>query len=101
MLFLSRWQVAWSSSGELREQYSDARALGASGKINTTLPANFTTSLRRHYYGAVSYIDFQVGKVLSALKANGQEGNTITALCTCARVCRFARGCYCFQLLLP
>eukprot|EP00037_Helgoeca_nana_P016342 m.153861 g.153861 ORF g.153861 m.153861 type:complete len:698 (+) comp23475_c0_seq2:76-2169(+) len=72
--------VAWSSSGELREQYSDARALGATGAVNTTLPANFTVALRRHYYGAVSYLDYQVGRVLTALSENNQEENTIVAL---------------------
>jgi hypothetical protein len=74
-------QVAWSSSGELRGQYSDARALHASGAINNTgIPNNFTQALRRHYYGAVSYIDYQVGRVLTALSDNGQRDNTVVAL---------------------
>ena len=43
--------VAWSHSGELLGQYSDARALHASGAINSTLPVNYTKGLRQHYYG--------------------------------------------------
>jgi hypothetical protein len=64
--------VAWSNSGELN-QYSDVRATHASGAINVTRPTNWTRELRRHYYGAVSYLDHNVGRVLSALKDNGQD----------------------------
>ena len=81
--------VAWSNSGELRSQYSDARALNSSGRINSTLPPDFTRALRRHYYGAVSYLDHNVGRVLAALKDQGQEDDTIAVLwgdhgCDCA-----------------
>ena len=72
--------VAWSNSGELRGQYSDARALHSTGAINSTLPPAFTTELRRHYYGAVSYLDYQVGRVLDALNATGQQDNTVRVL---------------------
>ena len=71
--------VAWSNSGELN-QYSDVRAMHASGAINVTRPTNWTIELRRHYYGAVSYLDHNVGRVLSALKDNGQEEDAIIAL---------------------
>ena len=70
--------VAWSHSGELN-QYSDVRAIGASGAINGSRPANWTTELRRHYYGAVSYLDHNVGRVLTALKHNDQEDNAVVA----------------------
>ena len=43
--------VAWSHSGELLGQYSDARALHASGAINSTLPEKYAKGLRQHYYG--------------------------------------------------
>ena len=72
--------VAWSNYDELRGQYSDARALHSSGAINSTLPAAFTRSLRKHYYGAVSYLDSNVGKVLDALVASGQDENTVKIL---------------------
>ena len=71
--------VAWSSSGELR-QYSDARSLPWHGVLNTTTPDNFTRALRRHYYGAVSFIDHQIGRVLAALMGNGQQDGTVVAL---------------------
>ena len=70
--------VAWSHSGELN-QYSDVREIGASGAINGSRPANWTTELRRHYYGAVSYLDHNVGRVLNALKHNDQEDNAVVA----------------------
>ena len=70
--------VAWSNSGELN-QYSDVRAMHASGAINATRPTNWTRELRRHYYGAVSYLDHNVGRVLGALKDNGQEEDAIVA----------------------
>ena len=71
--------VAWSSSDELR-QYSDVRALPWRGAVGTKAPGNWTVGLRRHYYGAVSYVDHQVGRVLGALKSNGQERDTVVAL---------------------
>eukprot|EP00729_Bicosta_minor_P023523 gene23522-21463_t len=43
-------RVAWSHSGELLGQYSDARALHASGAINSTLPEKYAKGLRQHYY---------------------------------------------------
>lgn len=70
--------VAWSNSGELN-QYSDVRAMHASGAINVTRPTNWTRELRRHYYGAVSYLDHNVGRVLGALKDNGQAEDAIVA----------------------
>jgi membrane-anchored protein YejM (alkaline phosphatase superfamily) len=51
----------------------------ASGAINATRPANWTRELRRHYYGAVSYLDHNLGRVLTALKENGQEEDAIVA----------------------
>ena len=71
--------VAWSSSTELK-QYSDARALAWHGAVNTSTPANFTRALRRHYYGAVSFVDHQIGRVLDALKSNGLQDSTVVVL---------------------
>ena len=71
--------VAWSSSDELN-QYSDVRAMHASGAINVTRPANWTRELRRHYSGAVSYLDHNVGRVLTALKENKQEEDAIVCV---------------------
>ena len=77
--------VAWSSYGELLGQYSDARLLKpldgkARGSINSTLPPAYVKSLRQHYYGAVSYVDSQLGRVLSAVKESGFEDETAVAV---------------------
>lgn len=71
--------VAWSASSEIK-QYSDARALPWHGAVNTSTPANFTRALRRHYYGAVSFVDHQVGRVLAALQRNGLQDSTVVVL---------------------
>ena len=70
--------VAWSSSGELN-QYSDVRAMHASGAINHTRPTAWVREFRRHYYAAVSYLDHNVGRVLAALEANSQQDDTVVA----------------------
>jgi len=77
--------VAWSSYGELLGQYSDARLLKplagkARGSINSTLPPAYVRSLRQQYYGAVSYVDSQLGRVLSAVKETGFEDKTAVAV---------------------
>ena len=36
--------------------------------------------MRRHYYASVSYVDAQVGKILTALEKSGQKENTIIIL---------------------
>lgn len=71
-------QVAWSASGELN-QYSDVRAMHASGAINHTRPAAWVREFRRHYYAAVSYLDHNVGRVLTALEENSQKDDTVVA----------------------
>ncbi len=61
-----------TSFGELR-QYSDTPESG---------PVNDETARRliHGYYAATSYMDAQLGKVLDALDASGQAGNTIIVL---------------------
>ena len=51
---------ALTSCGALGAQ-ALARALAWHGAINTSTPATFTRALRQHYYGAVSFIDEQIG----------------------------------------
>lgn len=58
--------------GELR-QYSD---MPKTGPIDETM----TRRLIHGYYAATSYMDAQVGKVLEALEASGQAGNTLVLL---------------------
>ena len=61
-------RVAWQSYGETRG-YSDIAALHATGAPNTTLPDNVVKYLRRAYYAATSYADYNVGRVLAAVEA--------------------------------
>lgn len=69
-------RIAWQSYGETRS-YKDIAALHASGAINTTLPDGVVKDLRRAYYAAVSYTDYNVGQVLSTLKEVGLDQSTV------------------------
>merc|ERR1711964_623802 len=55
-------EIAWSSYGELIN-YQDIYALKPSptGHINTTLPRDTVLDLRRAYYAAVSWTDYNIG----------------------------------------
>jgi len=69
-------KVLWGSYKELRG-YHDVKSTGATGLMNTTLPDYKTLELRRGYYAAVSYTDYNVGRVLAGLKEAGLEKDTI------------------------
>ena len=91
---------AWSSWGELRS-YEDCteEVLGNPdlGQINVTIPDSKTLELRsilfshsvkssqkvlfsrRAYYSSVTYIDFEIGRVLDALDDLGLADSTIVA----------------------
>lgn len=47
---------------------------------NNRLTDAYARKLRHAYYACVSYVDAQIGKVLSALKENGLSDNTIIVL---------------------
>eukprot|EP01060_Flectonema_neradi_P004721 TRINITY_DN1309_c0_g1_i8.p1 TRINITY_DN1309_c0_g1~~TRINITY_DN1309_c0_g1_i8.p1 ORF type:complete len:502 (+),score=123.63 TRINITY_DN1309_c0_g1_i8:60-1565(+) len=47
---------------------------------STAFPANFTKTLRRGYYAAVSFTDSNIGLMMKALKDHGVYDNTIIAL---------------------
>jgi iduronate 2-sulfatase len=44
------------------------------------IPEEQVVNLRHHYYGTVSYVDAQIGKVLNSLEDFGLEENTIIVL---------------------
>ena len=92
--------VAWSASGELN-QYSDVRAMHASGAINQTRPAAWVRQFRRHYYAAVSYLDHNVGRVLAALEANSQQDDTVVAFWGDVRAPNPCQLCCCVPQALP
>ena len=47
---------------------------------NTAFTHNMTRTLRRGYYGAVSWCDFLIGELLDALEVAGVANNTVVAL---------------------
>ena len=69
-------EVAWYKYGGLRH-YKDIKASHASGDINTTLPNDVVLYLRRAYYSALSYTDYELGRVISELESLGLANNTI------------------------
>ena len=82
--------VAWSTWNHIRE--FDNLAIYFEGKnctaSNTTqmlstecaLPDEATREARRGYYATMTYSDYQVGKVLAELEAQGFANDTIVVL---------------------
>ena len=68
--------IAWSNYPELRN-FRDIELLHLSGNINMSLPDFKAIELRRAYYAAVTWMDYQVGRVLNALKNSVFWNNTI------------------------
>jgi len=67
--------ILWDYYAETMS-YRDVLETGATGEMNTTLPDFKTRELRRGYYAAVSYTDYNVGQVLLALRRAGLERKT-------------------------
>lgn len=65
-------RTTWHGSGEFN-QYNK-------WKKDPNIDTIFAKELRRHYAACVSYVDAQVGKVLSELKRTGADKNTIVVL---------------------
>lgn len=53
------------------------RILAEFGLVGKKFDDNDVLRARRGYYGSVSYIDAQIGELLSALKATGYDQNTV------------------------
>ncbi|XP_046579959.1 iduronate 2-sulfatase-like [Haliotis rubra] len=68
--------IAWSNYSELR-QFVDIEKLHISGDINTTLPNDVILGLRRAYYSALSYTDYELGRLIQELENQGLDNNTI------------------------
>ncbi|KAL8599536.1 hypothetical protein ACOMHN_066534 [Nucella lapillus] len=67
--------VAWNPWTDLRKR-DDVKALNVSFPFGP-LPPAFQLKVRQSYYAATSYMDAQVGKVLSALDQFGFADNTV------------------------
>ncbi|KAH3769623.1 hypothetical protein DPMN_170896 [Dreissena polymorpha] len=73
-------RIAWWSSLELINGYTDITALNYHGNINETLPDNVARELRRAYFSAISWVDSLVGVVLNELERLGLSNDTVVSL---------------------
>ncbi|KAH9507789.1 hypothetical protein Btru_052863 [Bulinus truncatus] len=67
--------VAWNPWTDLRER-DDVQRLNISFPFGP-VPNDYQLLIRQSYYAATSYMDYQLGRVLSALEENGFAENTI------------------------
>lgn len=67
--------VAWNPWMDLRER-DDVKSLNLSFPFGP-VPQNFSQLIRQSYYAATSYMDDQVGRLLSTLEDQGFADNTI------------------------
>ena len=70
--------VAWNPWTDLRERH-DVQSLNLSFPYGP-VPYNFSQLIRQSYYAATTYMDAQVGRLLSAVEQNGFAKNTIIVL---------------------
>ena len=72
-------KIAWHRPTVLKFADCGSQELGISdlGKINVTFPPWKTKEIRRAYYAAISYVDYEIGRVLNEVKNLGLEENTI------------------------
>jgi iduronate 2-sulfatase len=69
-------KIAWSDYIFLRN-FKDIKAANVSGEFNTLVPEYKMKELRRAYYSTVSFIDSEIGKILTELNNLGLSKNTI------------------------
>lgn len=67
--------VAWNPWTDVRRRH-DASLLNVSFPYGP-LPVDFQKKIRQHYYAAVTYMDKQVGRVLTALDEAGLRNDTL------------------------
>jgi arylsulfatase A-like enzyme len=72
-------KIAWVDGGYVDKKSAD---VGPGYHFNATTPVNDTLASlwRRGYYSAVSYVDWNIGKVLTELRALEFEENTVVVL---------------------
>lgn len=70
--------VAYNPWMDLRKR-DDIHALNTSFPYGP-MPKDFQLLIRQHYYAAVSYVDAQVGRLLSTLDQLGLSNNTVVVL---------------------
>ena len=72
--------LAWQAPNlyhQYKDCYPDTLGIPNLGEINVTLPDWKTKELRRAYYAATSYADYELGRVIDELYDQGVEDDTI------------------------
>jgi GH35 family endo-1,4-beta-xylanase len=69
--------IAYHSAGELQSYLEPGRSYPVTSERLLNLDENFQRELIHGYYACVSFIDFQIGKIINTLKQTGLYENTI------------------------
>ena len=69
--------LAYHNSGELQSYAEDGREYTLDSNQQLQLDKDFERELIHGYYACVTFIDFQIGKILNQLKQKGLMHNTI------------------------
>ena len=72
--------MAYHSSGEMRSYIEPGRTYPLENNL-LKIDSAFQKELVHGYYACVSFIDFQIGKLINKLKEKGLYDNTIIVLC--------------------
>ena len=73
-------KLAYHGSGELRSYVEDGREYTTDANNQLVLDEDFQRDLIHGYYACVSFIDFQIGKIVNKLKKEGLMDNTIIVI---------------------
>ena len=69
--------LAYHNSGELQSYVEDGREYILDSNQQLKLDENFERELIHGYYACVTFIDFQIGKIIKKLNQSGLMNNTI------------------------
>ena len=72
--------LAYHRSGELQDYIQPGRIYNMDENKQLDLDINFQKELIRGYYACVSFIDFQIGKIIEKLQKNRLMDNTIIVI---------------------
>ena len=73
-------KLAYHVSGELRSYVEEGREYTTDANNQLVLDEDFQRDLIHGYYACVSFIDFQIGKIVNKLKKEGLMDNTIIVI---------------------
>ena len=73
-------KLAYHISGELRSYVEEGREYTSDENNQLLLDEDFQRDLIHGYYACVSFIDFQIGKIVNKLKTEGLMDNTIIVI---------------------